>query len=131
MQKTYAHKPLPGESHLNFMNTFECPLSLNISGNKFEQFNQLNSSDNHIFYNLESGQIYDVSVRLETEKCFNISKEWNNEFTYSFNASSEHVSIFYNRFVWCFVYFLNSAHNTMQQHHAAPKAPCRQHAQPS
>ena len=106
MQKTYAHKPLPGESHLNFMNTFECPLSLNISGNKFEQFNQLNSSENHIFYNLESGQIYDVSVRLETEKCFNISKEWNNEFTYSFNASSEHVSMLYSRvFLFNYIWF--------------------------
>ena len=76
------------------MNTFDCPLSLNISGNDFGQFSMLNSSDNQLFYNLESGQIYDVIVRLDSQKCFNISKEWKNEETFTFNATSEHVSIF-------------------------------------
>ena len=77
------------------MNTFDCPLSLNISGNEFEQFRMSNASDNQLFFNLESGQIYGVNVRMDSQKCFNISKEWKHEETYSFNATSEHVSIFW------------------------------------
>ena len=75
------------------MNTFDCPLSVNISGNEFKQLSMLNSSDNQLFYNLESGQIYDVIVSLDSQKCFNISKEWKHEETFTFNATSEHVSI--------------------------------------
>ena len=75
------------------MNTFDCPLSLNISGNEFEQFRMSNASDNQLFFNLESGQIYGVNVSLDSQKCFNISKEWKHEETFTFNATSEHVSI--------------------------------------
>jgi len=64
---------------------------LNSSG--MEEMIQLNSSTNHLSYNLKSNQDFDLTVWIDDEKCTNQFREKASA-TYKFNASSKHASFF-------------------------------------
>ncbi len=55
----------------------------------------VNASSNHIFYDLKSGQDYDLTV--QAKDCFNQSnfEDFGDEKTFSFTALNEHVSEIY------------------------------------
>jgi hypothetical protein len=52
LQKTYAKVPAVGESHLHVMNSLDCPVFVNISGSGLSRSLDINSSSNHILYDL-------------------------------------------------------------------------------
>ena len=54
----------------------------------------VNASSNYIFYDLKSGQDYDLTV--QAKDCFNQSTiDFEDEKTFSFTALDEHVSEIY------------------------------------
>ena len=64
---------------------------LNSTG--IEEMIQLNASSNHLLYGLKSGQDYDLTIRINDEKCINrfLGSE---SVPYRFNATSKHVSLY-------------------------------------
>jgi hypothetical protein len=56
-----------------------------------EEMIQLNSSSNHLSYNLKSNQDFDLTIWIDDEKCANQFRE-NESATYKFNPASKHAS---------------------------------------
>jgi hypothetical protein len=63
------------------MNSLDCPLMVQMNSSDWLR---VNASSNYIFYDLKSGQDYDLTV--QAKNCFEDEK------TFSFTALDEHVS---------------------------------------
>jgi hypothetical protein len=73
------------------MNSLDCPLMVQINSSDWLT---VNASSNYIFYDLKSGQDYDLTV--QAKDCFNQSTiDFGDEKTFSFTALDEHVSEIY------------------------------------
>ena len=79
-----------GESHLNLINTLNCPLvaRMNISG--VETMVKVNGSSNYIFYDLKSDQEFNLMVQIMDKQCLHTDVEEGHN--YSFTTIDEHVS---------------------------------------
>ena len=86
-QQTYAKMPEVGESHLNLMNTLEFPIIAKINQAGSNQTFELDSSSNHVLYNLQAGQEYYLAVQILNKSNFS-----NDEIVLKFNATNMHVS---------------------------------------
>ena len=92
-QKTYAQVPAYDESHLNFMNTLDCKLSVKINSTDFYQTADLNPNSNLVLYNLRSNQEHMLTVQLQNKTCVIDAKE-NLEQILIFNATGEKAIFF-------------------------------------
>jgi len=76
------------------MNALDCPLAVRLNNTEASFDVGLNSSDNHIFYDLKSGRGYDLNVKVVDGKaCFGKSEVFQEEQTFSFTASEEVVRL--------------------------------------
>ena len=91
IQKTYAHKPAVGESHLHLMNSLNCPLTAAINGSKFSRIVELNSSSNQIFYDLKSSLDLDLNFRVSNENCRDVNLV--SEKSFHFKTTDQRVRI--------------------------------------
>jgi hypothetical protein len=71
------------------MNTLECPIIASITQTEIKQTFELNSSSNHVLYNMQAGQEFYLNVLIKNESC---STMRNKEVGLSFNATSKHAS---------------------------------------
>ena len=86
-QKSYENIPKIGESHLNLMNTLDFPIAVKVTQAGSNQTFELDSSNNHVMYNLLAGHEYCLNVEI-----LNKSNLENDEVGLCFNATSKHVN---------------------------------------
>ena len=91
IQKTYAHEPAVGESHLHLMNSLNCPLTAAINGSEFSRIVELNSSSNHVFYDLKSSLDLDLNFRVSNENCPDVNLV--SEKSFHFKTADQRVRI--------------------------------------